>query len=166
MQRAAALLLKCWSRFCTMNETRVVIDTSIAVSAVLLPRSVPRKALDAASDAGKLLVSEATVAELDGVLRRPKFNKYVSTEKRLEFLAALVQEAVQVEVMEAIAACRDARDDKFLELAVSGRASHILSGDGDRLALHPFRGIAIVTPLAFLASFPQNVFGPNPATSG
>jgi predicted nucleic acid-binding protein len=37
----------------------------------------------------RLLVSEATVAELDEVLRRPKFNKYISEEKRLEFLAAL-----------------------------------------------------------------------------
>src|SRR5258708_1635837 len=103
-----------------MSEGRIVIDTSVVVSAVLLPRSMPRQALDAAAARGKLLVSEATVAELDEVLRRPKFNTYVSEDKRLEFLAALVQEAVQVEIWEAITACRDARDDKFLELAVSG----------------------------------------------
>jgi putative PIN family toxin of toxin-antitoxin system len=135
-----------------MNETRTVIDTGVAVSAVLLPRSVPRQAFDAAAARGKLLVSEATVTELDEVLRRPKFNKYVSEEKRLEFLAALVLEAEQVEVTEVITACRDAKDNKFLELAVCGRASHILSGDGDLLALHPFRGIAVVTPHAFLTS--------------
>ena len=133
-----------------MNETRIVIDTSVAVSALLMPHSVPRQAFDAALATGKILVSEATVAELDDVLRRPKFNKYVSEDKRLEFLAALVQEAVQVEIKEAISACRDPKDDKFLELAVSGRASHILSGDGDLLALHPFRGIAVVTPLEYI----------------
>src|SRR3989442_1081493 len=83
-----------------MNETRTVIDTSVAVSAVLLPRSVPRQAFDAAVARGKLLVSEATVAELDEVLRRSKFNKYVPEGKRLEFLAALVQAAEQVEVTE------------------------------------------------------------------
>ncbi|SRR5229473_2309709 len=105
-----------------MNEIRSVIDTGVAVSAVLLPRSVPRQAFDAAVSRGKLLVSEATVAELDEVLRRPKFNKYVPEEKRLEFLAALVQAAEQVEVTEAITVCRDAKDNKFLELAVSGRA--------------------------------------------
>jgi putative PIN family toxin of toxin-antitoxin system len=135
-----------------MNETRTVIDTGVAVSALLLPRSVPRQAFDVAAARGKLLVSEATVAELDDVLRRPKFNKYVPEEKRLEFLAALVQEAEQVEVTEVITACRDAKDNKFLELAVSGRASHIVSGDGDLLALHPFRGIAVVTPQDFLTS--------------
>ena len=133
-----------------MSELRIVIDTNIAVSAVLLPRSVPRQAFDAAAARGKLLVSEATVAELDEVLRRPKFDKYVPEEKRLEFLAALVREAERIEIAEVITACRDAKDDKFLELAVNGRASHILSGDGDLLVLHPFRGIAVVTPQAFL----------------
>jgi predicted nucleic acid-binding protein len=62
-------------------ETRTVIDTSVAVSAVLLPRSVPQQAFDAAAARGKLLVSEATVAELNEVLRRPKFNRYVSEEE-------------------------------------------------------------------------------------
>ncbi len=138
-----------------MNETRTVIDTGVVVSALLLPRSVPRQAFDAAATRGKLLVSEATVAELDEVLRRPKFNKYVPEEKRLEFLAALVQAAEQVEVTEVISACRDPKDNKFLELTVSGRASHLLSGDGDLLALHPFRGMAVVTPQAFLASLQE-----------
>jgi len=131
---------------------RTVIDTGVAVSAVLLPRSVPRQAFDAAAARGKLLVSEETIAELDEVLRRPKFNKYVSEEDRLEFLAAFVQEAERIKVTEVISACRDAEDDKFLELGVSGSATHIVTGDNDLLVLHPFRGIAIVTPQAFLAS--------------
>jgi putative PIN family toxin of toxin-antitoxin system len=143
-----------------MNETRIVIDTGVVVSAVLLTRSVPRQALDAAAAQGKLLVSEATVAELDEVLRRPKFNKYVPEEKRLEFLAALVQEGELVEVTEVITACRDIKDNKFLELAVSGRASHLMSGDEDLLVLHPFRGIAVVTPQAFLTSLLES--GPEP----
>src|SRR5262249_34279786 len=138
-----------------MNEIRTVIDTGVAVSAVLLPRSVPRQAFDTAAARGKLLVSEATVAELDEVLRRPKFNKYIPEEKRLEFLAALVREAEEVVVTDVITVCRDPKDDKFLELAVSGRASHIISGDADLLVLHPFRGTVIVTPQVFLASLQQ-----------
>jgi putative PIN family toxin of toxin-antitoxin system len=134
------------------SKIRTVIDTGVAVSAVLLPRSAPRQAFDVAAAQGRLLVSEATIAELDKVLRRPKFNKYVSEEKRLEFLAALIRSAEAVEVTEIIAECRDPKDNKFLELAVSGKAGQIISGDGDLLTLHPFRGIAIVTPQAFLAS--------------
>lgn len=131
-----------------MKVFRTVIDTNVTVSALLLPRSC--RAFDAALARGTLLISAATIAELDVVLRRPKFDKYVPKENRLEFLTALVQAAEQVEVTEAIAACRDVKDDKFLELAVSGRASHIVTGDGDLLALHPFRGIDVVTPQNYL----------------
>ena len=135
-----------------MIEYRTVIDTGVAVSAALLARSTPRRAFNAAVARGEILISKATIVELDEVLRRPKFNKYVPEDMRLEFLVALVREAELIEVAGAITACRDPKDDKFLELAVSGRASHIVSGDGDLLALHPFRGIAVVTPQAFLAS--------------
>ncbi len=53
-------------------------------------------------------------------------------------------------VFTTIRVCRDSRDDKFLELAVDGRANMILTGDEDLLALHPFRGIAIHTPAQYL----------------
>lgn len=133
------------------SELRTVIDTGVVVSAALLPRSVPRQAFDAVATRGRLLVSEPTVSELDDVLRRPKFDKYVRARKRMEFLAALVRDAEVVEVTAKIRECRDPDDDKFLSLAVSGNATHIVSGDADLLAMHPFRGIAIVTPNEFLA---------------
>jgi putative PIN family toxin of toxin-antitoxin system len=71
---------------------------------------------------------------------------------RLEFLAALIRQAQLVEITAAIADCRDPKDNKFLELAVSGQASHILTGDADLLALHPFRGLSILTPRDFCVS--------------
>jgi len=132
------------------SELRIVIDTGVAISAALLPGSVPRLAFDAAVLAGRLLVSEATTIELDGVFRRPKFNKYVSEERRLEFLSALVRDAELINITEDVQECRDPKDDQFLELAVNGRATHIISGDADLIALHPFRGIHIMTPRAFL----------------
>jgi len=130
---------------------RVVIDTGVAVSAVLLPRSVPRQAFDETLARGTLLVSEATVTELDEVLRRPKFDKYVPAALRLEFLAALVKAADVVAIAQTVTGCRDPRDDKFLSLAVNGRADVIVSGDHDLLVLHPFQTISIVTPAVFLA---------------
>jgi putative PIN family toxin of toxin-antitoxin system len=133
------------------SELRIVVDTGVAISAALLPRSVPRQAVDAALLHGRLLISEATTLELDDVFRRPKFDKYVRQETRLEFLAALVRDAELVEITETIKACRDPKDDKFLELAVNGKATHIISGDADLLTLHPFRGIEILEPAAFLA---------------
>jgi len=55
-----------------------------------------------------------------------------------------------VTISERIAAWRDATDDKFLELAVNGKADMIVSGDADLLVLNPFRGIPIVSPAAFV----------------
>ena len=57
------------------SDMRTVIDTGVVVSAVLLPRSVPRQAFDVAAARRRLLVSDETIAELDEVLRRPKFDK-------------------------------------------------------------------------------------------
>jgi predicted nucleic acid-binding protein len=58
-----------------------------------------------------------------------------------------------IEILEPIVACRDPKDDKFLELAVSGRAACIVTADEDLLALNPFRGISILSVERFLASF-------------
>jgi putative PIN family toxin of toxin-antitoxin system len=58
---------------------------------------------------------------------------------------------VTVDIPFPIRACRDPRDDKFLEVAVHGRADLIVTGDTDLLALHPFRGISILTPAEYVA---------------
>jgi putative PIN family toxin of toxin-antitoxin system len=129
---------------------RCVFDTNVLVSALLLPDSKPRHALELALQKGKVLLSFATLAELYEVLGRKKFLRYIDEEDIRSFLAALTREAQWVEVEVRIAACRDPKDDKFLELAVSGSASHIVTGDADLLALHPFRGIEILPPHRFL----------------
>lgn len=129
---------------------RAVFDTNVMVSAVLLPRSIPRQAFDRAQGQGTILTSMATIDELNAVLRRPRFDKYVREAQRLEFLALLIQEAELVEVTEIVTECRDPKDNKFLALAVSGKATCLVSGDKDLLALHPFRGIPILPPQTFL----------------
>jgi putative PIN family toxin of toxin-antitoxin system len=65
-------------------------------------------------------------------------------------VAKLLAGAELVTVRERIAVCRDPKDNKFLELAINGRADLIVSGDIDLLALDPFRGIPIVTPAGFV----------------
>lgn len=129
---------------------RCVFDTNVSVSALLLPDSKPRHALELALLKGRVLLSFATLAELYEVLGRKKFLRYIDEEDIRSFLAALTREAEWVEVDARITACRDPKDDKFLELAVSGRATHIVTGDADLIALHPFRGIEIVPPHRFL----------------
>ena len=90
------------------------------------------------------------IAELNDVLGCERFARYVSEEERARFLQSLLHEARLVEIGEKVRACRDPKDDKFLELAVNGEADCIVSGDDDLLSLDPFRGIQILAPDKFL----------------
>jgi len=134
---------------------RFVFDTNVIVSAALLAGSVPGQAFDKALDKGRILISVPVLLELVEVLSRKKLNKYLLEEERMRFLVALLKEAELVEITEAVTDCRDAKDNKFLELAVSGEADCIISGDDDLLVLSPFRGIPILTPREFLSDLSE-----------
>jgi putative PIN family toxin of toxin-antitoxin system len=137
-----------------MNEPpRCVIDTNVLVSAVLSPHGIPRQAFDRAVDRCRILISTATMAELDEVLRRPRFDRYIDGKERLEFLSILLDTAEVVAITTASTICRDPKDDKFLDLAASGQADIILTGDDDLLVLNPFDRIAIITPRSFLDAY-------------
>ena len=134
-----------------MNEKpRFVFDNGILVGAAIKVDSIPRRSIEVGFSLGEILVSEATVAELIDVLRRPKLARYLSPSVREKFLTKFVQQVIQVATTEAIRECRDPKDDMFLDLAVAGGAACIISGDQDLLVLDPFRGIPILTPRAFL----------------
>lgn len=129
---------------------RIVIDTSVLVSASLMPSSASYRAFEVATGVGELIVSSPTLTEVEGVLRREKFAKYLSIAVRERFLATLVRISIPVNVTSAIAECRDPEDDKFLALAIDGAATYLITGDADLLVLNPFRGITILTPRDFL----------------
>ena len=135
------------------SEDRFVFDTNVLVSAVLVGSSRPAEAFRKARQRGDILLSLTVAEELNDVLGREKFDRYITREERQRFLAAFIQAAKFIEVSEQIAACRDPKDDKFLELAVSGQANCIVTGDDDLLVLHPFRNIPILSVEQFLASF-------------
>jgi putative PIN family toxin of toxin-antitoxin system len=98
-----------------------------------------------------VLLSTATLAELREVLGRKKLRRYVDEGEARLWLALLIHESVWVDDPDEVVECRDPRDDKFLGLAVGGRATHIISGDANLLILDPFRDIRIVSPRQFLA---------------
>jgi uncharacterized protein len=67
-----------------------------------------------------------------------------------QFLRLLGRLAEFVPIVYPVRACRDPKDDKFLEVALNGKAAVILSGDSDLLALHPWQGIPILSPAEYL----------------
>jgi hypothetical protein len=68
----------------------------------------------------------------------------------------LVRAAEVVAVTHVIESCRDPKDNKFLELALSGSATHLMTGDDDLLSLGSFGNAAILTPAQYLQLFPAS----------
>jgi putative PIN family toxin of toxin-antitoxin system len=132
---------------------RVVFDTNVLVSALLFEYSTPAQAFFFAASNGEILISADLVNEIHRVIYRPKFDRYISDSQREDFTLSLVEAGDLVNVTDAIAVCRDPKDNMILELAVSGKADVIVTGDDDLLALNPFRKISILNPQAFLTLF-------------
>lgn len=132
-------------------KPRAVVDASTIVSAVLLPDSLPDRALRKALAECELCASTETFAELKAVFARAKFDRYAQPALRQKFIGAYREDCHLFSVASSDRFCRDPTDDKFLALALTAHATVLISND-DLLALHPWRGIPIVTPAAFLAS--------------
>jgi putative PIN family toxin of toxin-antitoxin system len=135
-----------------MIERLWVFDTNVLVGRMLNPGGIPAQAVDAGLDTGVILLSDATYAELAEVLMRPKFDPYLSTSDRHRLLEATATVSRRVTVTRTVRACRDPRDDKFLEVALSGPAEALVSGEADLLALHPYLGLPILSPRDFLSA--------------
>ena len=103
------------------------------------------------ADNGVLLLSDETFAELRHRILGSKFDRYVGRESRANFVALLAAVAEWVPIAGARLGCRDPTDDKILETALMGRADHLVTGDGNLLAMSPFHGIPIITPARLLA---------------
>jgi putative PIN family toxin of toxin-antitoxin system len=130
---------------------RLVVDTNVFVSAALKYVSSPSDTVRWLEKYGGLLKTGATEQEIMEVLQRPRIAPKIAPFV-VHHIRAIFAAADLVTIAERVAACRDPKDDKFLELAVNGRADVIVSGDADLLALDAFRDIPIITPAAFVHS--------------
>ena len=81
---------------------RVVVDTNVWISRLLLADSVSARAVDKALAQFEVVVSESSVEELADVLSREKFDRYVSLQDREEFLRRLLQVTTMVPVLSEI----------------------------------------------------------------
>ncbi|MDR3696935.1 putative toxin-antitoxin system toxin component, PIN family [Mucilaginibacter sp.] len=72
-----------------MKNKRFVFDTNSLISALILPSSVSRLSLKKADEIGVIVFSKETLDELNEVIIRSKFDKYVTLEDRLEYVQRL-----------------------------------------------------------------------------
>ncbi len=130
----------------------VVVDASTLISAALKPDSLPERALLRAVDGPRRIVlSEAVEDEYREVIFRPKFDRFVSIERRQRILDIVLVVAERIVPAQTVRECRDPNDDKYLELALAANAETIVSSDADLLVMNPWRGVRIVRPADYLA---------------
>ncbi len=129
-----------------MKVKSAVIDTNVLISAALSPNGTPAKVVKHFVANGRIVFSEETYEELSTRLWRPKFDPYISREKRKSLLLDFSNIAEWVEISSELKICRDPDDDKFLELAIKANAWVLVSGDRDLTDLGKIEGIPIMTP--------------------
>jgi uncharacterized protein len=133
---------------------RAVIDTGVFVSALIRKHGTTGDVLRALRD-GRFTVIYTTdiVVEIIDVLGRTEFrSKYHIEPDDVTALVNLIRlRGELVTPVRAVTACRDPKDDKFLEAALTMQTDCIVSGDTDLLDLNPFEGISILRPTEFLA---------------
>lgn len=133
---------------------KFVFDTNALISAAFLKTSTNAQALNVALDKGRIVISESVLQEFSEVILRKKFDRYfLNDDERLEAISNIENNSIVYFPKNIITACRDPKDNKFLELAVTAGASCIITGDQDLLILHPFQNIPIVSAADFITLF-------------
>jgi putative PIN family toxin of toxin-antitoxin system len=136
---------------------RAVVDTNVILSAALSPRGAPAKVVDWLLAQALLVFTDATFAELESRIWKPKFDRFLSIERRQEILHGMSVSALWVTVPAAISEqlfSRDPTDDKFVHAALAAGPAWLVSGDKDLLvladSLAPL-GVQVLAPAAALA---------------
>jgi putative PIN family toxin of toxin-antitoxin system len=128
---------------------RVVFDTNTIISAILF-RSGRLSWLRNHWASGNCLplVSQPTAAELVRVLAYPKFQ--LADGERTELLGFYLPFCEVIEKVDTCPqTCRDSHDQMFLNLAHSGKAEVLVTGDKDLLSLDHWTTFSIETPESY-----------------
>jgi putative PIN family toxin of toxin-antitoxin system len=128
---------------------RVVFDTNTVLSALLFSSGRLAWLRSHWREGGCVpLISRATATELTRVLGYSKFR--LSPDDRLELMADYLPYCETIEPEERCSLlCRDANDQPLLDLALSGKADLLVTGDRDLLSMAGQTAFLIETPEAY-----------------
>ena len=131
----------------TKNKpVKVVVDTNLFVSGLILKRGNPYELLEAwRQKAFVLLISDALETEIAEVLIRPEIKQkyHLSSEEVESTLRLLQTDALLTSPAPTLpVALRDPKDEKVLALAIGGEADYLVTGDGDLLSVHGNPGLS------------------------
>ncbi|MCA9948912.1 MAG: putative toxin-antitoxin system toxin component, PIN family [Anaerolineales bacterium] len=133
---------------------RVVLDANIYISALISSKGNPATIIDTWL-AGKfdILISQPIVDEVLRVTGYPRLQrKYKKIRAyRIEFVELISKQGIWIEPKETLAVVtQDESDNRYLECAVTGGATYIVTGDDHLLDIFGHQGISVITPAAFV----------------
>lgn len=139
------------------NILRIVVDTNLLVSSVIVPQSLPDKLVRSwLRNSFTLLTCSEQIEEIKDVSQRKKLKVYPNFEKRMIELienVEFVAEIISLDDKDFPVHSRDPKDDIFLACAIFGKADYIITGDDDLLVLNGDPGLEklkIITIREFL----------------
>jgi len=133
-----------------INNRKYVGDTNVLLSSFISKKSPPARVIEHIIHDGFFAFSAETFAELDEVLNRPKFDRFISKEDRTNFINQIKAICILYEIYQPVDLCRDPKDNKFLDVAIASYADYLITGDDDLLVLENIGNTSIITPRTFV----------------
>lgn len=138
-----------------LNPKRFILDTNVLISAFIVRATVTYSVLSHCVSKGMLLFSTDTFEEFYRVISRSKFDKYFSDSDRRKLVYKVLDISQYQKVSSDLKLCTGETDNMFLNLAVDGGASCIVTGDKALLQVNPLGNIPILNPRQFLCYFAE-----------
>lgn len=130
---------------------KAVIDTNVFISGLVKSPSCRKIIMTLERWEFMLVISPEILAELIGVIARPKFHNIIKREIAARLVETIKAQALLIKPPFSLNVIKDDIDDnRFLEAAITAKVDCIVSLDKHLLALKSFRNIPITTPTKFL----------------
>ena len=126
---------------------KLVLDTTTIISAFFWEGNEAELFRKIEQGKAKLYITIEILKEVEEVIRRPKFNEVMrkanlTPDQIMQKIVSLSHLVIAPKLN--IKVCRDEKDNKFLECAVSANVDYLVSGDEDLLSLKEYKGIPII----------------------
>ena len=129
---------------------RVVFDTNIFISALVIPGSLAEKAILKVTEGGDILViSKDIINEVLSVLS----SKFSRDKEGLSHVAVILSELGElVKPTQKVSIFKEDPDNRILECAIHGKADVLVTGDKEMLQLREYKGIRIISLKEYVGS--------------
>lgn len=128
---------------------KIVLDTNVIVSALIQQKGYSALIVNdlVLSKKVKLCLSKEVWEEYIDVLNRDKFSKISSFKSKAAIVLSKIEELASFFVPTLkIRVIMDVSDNKFLELAIIGKAEYVITGNKNDFTMSEYKGIKIVSP--------------------